>query len=376
MALAPLKIIGYCSTVNLNEQGTFFIQVAPGFEQIALEEIKSKYPHLSSIFSQVAGGLEGKVLIEVGFSLNQYLKIPNRILLRIDEFKCRDLPKLYNKVKKMDLRFFNYGQEFTFHISANKSRLFDDRKIKQTLIDGLKANYQAYPPKKKVAKMLQQEKSWNLFCRFQNDNCTLSLDTSGERLGKRGYKKSSGLAPLRENLAAGLWFFMTFDMDLRNKKILDPFAGSGTFLLEAQLFNKKVTTRRFAYQALSEVTCNQEINKEVSLELSGIELNDDQYECLHKNLSDQDIKATLFHKNNLEVNEEHVSQVDIIISNPPYDKRVHGSSDFWKRDITAERLGILMPPGRHPRFEDHSLLRELAFSHGGQDVIFKVFKKN
>ena len=109
--------------------GTFFIQTPLNFEKIAQLELDLKFPELATKFSIVDGGLEGIIEINQGFELNYFLKIPNKILLRLDSFKCRDLPKLYNKVKKKDFKFFNYGQEFNFNTSAVNSRLFDERKI-------------------------------------------------------------------------------------------------------------------------------------------------------------------------------------------------------------------------------------------------------
>lgn len=365
--------------MNLFEQGVFFIQVTPGFELLALRELKLKFPQLHKSFKKVTGGLEAELKLNEGFELNEHLKIPNKILLRLVEFKCRDLPKLFNKVKKMDMRFFNYGQEFTYHVSSFQSRLFDDRKIIKTLQDALNTSNQAYPPKKKVSLRLQQEKNWHLYCRFLHDTCTLSLDTSGERLGKRGYKANSGKAPLRENLASGLWLFMTYDIDVREKKVLDPFAGSGTFLIESSLFNTKVKSRSFSYQALLPINNSTELFDEQEqnqkLETYGIELDHEQYTCLEKNTHQLELNSRIFNQDNINIDEKLLNQIDLIISNPPYSNRVHGSLKFWELSFSAQRIGILMPPGKHPKLKGYQNLREIAFSHGGQDVVFRVFKK-
>lgn len=233
---------------------TFFIQVPPGLEELALKEFHIKFINIGLQAPEPTiekGGLLVKLAIEEGVMLNHWLKIPNRVLLRLAHFLCRDLPKLYNKVSKLALAPYFAGQEFNFQISSHASRLFDSRKIEKTLKDALANNIHRQEPKKKAKELVSKWDQWRLHCRFDDDWCELSLDTSGERLGKRGDKTKVGLAPLRENLSCSLYFGMLQSIGLEhtdNIYLVDPFAGSGTILKEASQFLKPTLNRKFSFQ--------------------------------------------------------------------------------------------------------------------------------
>ena len=79
-----------------------FLVVRPGLENITRDEILFKFPKLSSLkIEVVGGGLEIKeVPLNIIYTFQYYLKTVTRILLRIDSFKARDLPKLYKKAKE------------------------------------------------------------------------------------------------------------------------------------------------------------------------------------------------------------------------------------------------------------------------------------
>lgn len=81
----------------------FFLSYIPGtIEAGKLEfEEKCKQLEFSYELSELVDGLQVSMTLEQGCLLNYYLKVPTKILLRIAEFKCRDLPKLFNKLKKL-----------------------------------------------------------------------------------------------------------------------------------------------------------------------------------------------------------------------------------------------------------------------------------
>ena len=83
----------------------FFIVIPPGFEELAKNELiykwqayfpKDQLPQIRL----TTGGVEFETQINLGLYLNYILKIPNRILIRVDEFRCRDFPKLFKKLQK------------------------------------------------------------------------------------------------------------------------------------------------------------------------------------------------------------------------------------------------------------------------------------
>lgn len=399
---------------------TFFIQTPPGLEKLAKTEFTLKFPSLAP--SQPVpepviehGGLTVELPIALGLSLNYWLKIPNRILLRFAHFKCRDIPKLFNKVSKMNWSPFFAGQNYSFHISAQKSRLFDTRKIEKALQDGLKHGLKRQEPKAKAIRRVKAYNHWHLFCRLEEDWCTLSVDTSGERLGLRGYKNLVGIAPLRENLAASLFLFTALSEEKgpyhpssdKALTLVDPFCGSATILLEAGLFYEPNLFRNFSFEffpswdlknsplkdfkrptalnldlpyffVASDNNPQRTKDAQMNLKTAGF-LEDDHTFCVG-DINDQDFTKRL--AQNIFGNNSDVHAW--CLSNPPYGERV-------KQPITGvellktlqdwgawERVGVLLPkdqpmPAQVGAF---SKISSLEFENGGLKVVFSLYKQD
>ena len=363
--------------MKLSDMGTFFLQIPPGLEAIGERELLQKTNINEENVISERGGLSIECTLETALTLNRLLKVPNRVLLRLMQFKCRDLPKLFSKVSKENFKLFNAGQEFTFKVSSQNSRLFDSRKIEKTLKEAFLKSFQAYPPKKKESEKITKYSDWTLFCRLDNDLCTLSLDLSGERLGKRGYKKSSGLAPMRENLAAAMWSFFTYDLNtIEEYTVIDPYAGSGTMLFEAALFNNKTATRFYNGDVFgSGIENSQEQNSNVK-KLIAIDQNEDQIHCLKLNNNNLKLPLEVHQKGNTQFDFSELPAKSLVFTNPPYQKRVSGSVDIWNKQLNVERIGLVLPKENFPKIVGYTVLRELPFKHGGKDVVFKVFIKS
>lgn len=398
---------------------TFFIQTPLGLEELAKSEFELKFPSLApsqplpeAVIEQ--GGLTVELPLNIGLSLNYWLKIPNRILLRFAHFKCRDIPKLFNKVSKLNWSPYFAGQNYSFHISAQKSRLFDDRKIEKALRDGLEQAIKRQEPKAKAVRRVNTFANWHLFCRFEEDWCTLSIDTSGERLGLRGYKARVGFAPLRENLAASLFLFTALSEDKgpyhpstdKALTLVDPFCGSGTLLLEAGLFYEPNLFRNFAFEffplwdqknsPLKDFKRPTALNLDLPYFFVGSDINGERVHDCQTNLKAAgfleedhilktgDITEKEFTQNMAsgifgESNEVH----SWCLTNPPYGERVKQplKGEELLKELeswgTWERVGILLPKEQTlPReIGNFSMLSSLEFENGGLKVVFSLYKQ-
>ncbi len=404
---------------------TFFLQVTPGFEKLAKQEFALKFPGLFPSIAIPEGIIEkGGITIELpmaaGFQLNYWLKIPNRILLRVSQFKCRDLPKFYNKVSKINWSPYFAGQDYEFHISSSESRLFDSRRIEKALKDGLDKCLKNQEPKKKARQRVETTKDWHLFCRFENDWCTLSVDTSGERLGKRGYKSKVGLAPLRENLAAGLYLYTllscppieTLEWEKHFKEygtpsltLVDPFCGSGTLLLEAALFYEPNLFRNFSFEffplwenkstPLKKNNRPSALNLDLPLFLVGSDIEQDRINDTEANLKEAGLQGT-HHALNLgdicskefgqKSAREIFSNSQIVawcMMNPPYGKRIKQPVDHFDLLETLsnwgpwQRIGVLLPQAQKLKKlpKGVKLISSLQFENGGEKVSYFLYEK-
>ncbi|MBF0300651.1 MAG: hypothetical protein HQK51_18195 [Oligoflexia bacterium] len=436
------------STKNSTEN--FFIIVPPSFEELALKEITFKWPLIIDLFSrlnnlpneseyveniktmekqiqiekqieQIYGGLLISLPENMGYLLNPILKIPTRILMRLTSFKCRDFPKLYNKIRKFPWNKYLKGQLPSIEASAEKSRLHHTGRIIETTKEAILNYYQGQPPSKKSLEEVKEIniENFSIYIRFENDICTVSIDTSGEALYKRSYKKFVNEAPLRENLASGLLLKLNEFIDFpegEGKMLIDPMTGSGTFIIEAALFNTLNFTREYSftlfpcfkkyisnYQTLQTLqtlhsSADDQLHHLQYQKYLAIDIDDKTITSTSKNfellkslnlnsIPIKLIKADVFEMSY--VNLEPLKKV--IIVNPPYGIRIKlelkfkNKVNFFQKLITTlldnfkpNIIGIIVP--RDISYKQFKLptnilsLSVFPFIHGGLKLNFIIYK--
>lgn len=221
----------------------FFVVALPGLEDLVEAEIHEFHPDWK--LSREHGGVTLRAPLEDGLALNLVLKTATRVLVRVFEKRLRDFPSLFKTVSAMDWKqWIDPSSTLTVHASTRVSRLKIKKRIEETCHEAWSA-YQ-----RKLGVKADPKRNADLYVRFANDICTLSLDTSGERLHKRGEREYIGEAPLRESIAAALiqWVGREFSGDVREAEVIDPMMGSGTFLLEAALRDEPADRRAFAFE--------------------------------------------------------------------------------------------------------------------------------
>lgn len=165
------------------------------------------------------------------YKVNYLSRIATRVLLPLTQFSCPDTQTLYNEAKKVPWLDF-LDETKTFSIDANikhpqiRHSLYGAQLIKDALCDVIREKRGARPS----VDTKNPDVQLNVF--LQNEKATISFDTSGAPLYKRGWKETSGEAGLPETLAAAI----LMRADYSNQEILcDPFCGAGTFLIEAAM---------------------------------------------------------------------------------------------------------------------------------------------
>ncbi|MEP6779739.1 MAG: hypothetical protein ABJC26_07600, partial [Gemmatimonadaceae bacterium] len=193
-----------------------------------------------------------------------------------------------------------------------------------------------------------------IIVRFDHDECTISADSSGALLHRRGWRQAVAKAPLRETLAAVLITASEWD---RTSALVDPFCGSGTIGIEAALRARNVApglARAFAMESWPEINAGllNSIKRDAHAEVRA-------KADLKIILSDRDAGACAAAKSNAEragvleqvVIENHsLSETELpkiaasgfVVTNPPYGVRVSGAHDL--RSL-YQRLGDIMREG-------------------------------
>ncbi len=165
------------------------------------------------------------------YKANLCLRTATRILKPIESFRVRDEDDLYHKIFKMDWQvYMKAGQTLMVDATLTSDRfthsLFISQKVKDAIVDKFRQMEGVRPS------VDTQSPDVRINVHIHEDQCHVSLDSSGDSLHHRGYRSATNIAPINEVLAAGL--LLLSDWDGRSD-FLDPMCGSGTFLIEAAM---------------------------------------------------------------------------------------------------------------------------------------------
>jgi putative N6-adenine-specific DNA methylase len=220
-----------------------FVSSAPGIEPLLRDELAA----LGMIDPRVVpGGVEGLGHRRVLYRANLESGLGTHVLVRIGEVAGTEFAVLERRLRELPFeRFLRPGAPRAFRVTARKSRLIHTgaiaeraaRAVAARLGDDVEAS--ASPPGSQPV---------TIQIRMERDVATVSLDTSGEPLHRRGYRIATGKAPLREDLARALVIASGWD---RSTPLIDPFAGSGTIAIEAAMLARGIAPgigRRFAFE--------------------------------------------------------------------------------------------------------------------------------
>ncbi|MFW6241912.1 MAG: THUMP domain-containing class I SAM-dependent RNA methyltransferase [Thermodesulfobacteriota bacterium] len=209
---------------------TFFAATAPGLEKLCFDELTA--PPLSIKHARaIAGGVEFRGRLTDAWLANLHLRTANRVLMRITEFRARGFPELERRLSEIPWELYLCpGTPPEMSVSVARSRLYHKGAVAERFAVGIGKRFQALGGG--VPSGPAGEISQRLFIRALEDRFTVSIDSSGELLHKRGWKPDVGRAPMRETLAAAALVLAGYD---GREPLIDPMCGAGTFSLEAAL---------------------------------------------------------------------------------------------------------------------------------------------
>jgi putative N6-adenine-specific DNA methylase len=227
----------------LKEQHRFFAVTVPGFEPVLEQEVRA-LPGVSGI-GALSGGVEFSGPLFLVYHANLLLRSAGRVVMRAAGFTARSYPELFNKARRIPWeRYLGFSETVSFEAVSRSSRLHHTGNIEKTVsgacVDAMAALG--------VSVLPDGDAALHFLVRLDDDECTVSIDTSGEPLHKRGWRQEIGRAPLRETVAAALLMQARWD---RFPVIADPLCGSGTILVEASLLCRACAPglhRTFAFE--------------------------------------------------------------------------------------------------------------------------------
>ena len=223
----------------------YFAATAPGLETLCLAELLS-LPLTVQSAQACPGGVAFQGRLVDCYMANLHLRTANRILMRVDSFKATRFTELERKLSQLPWELFlEPGQEFEFRIRAKKSRLYHSEAIADRFRSSISSRIPS--PHREHPARDNRHPPLKIFVRNVRDRFTVSLDSSGDSLYKRGVKTQAARAPLRETTAAAILIQSAYTPP---EPLIDPMCGSGTFSTEAAMQVSHIPAgwyRKFAF---------------------------------------------------------------------------------------------------------------------------------
>ena len=304
-----------------------------GLESILKREIQD----LGYEISQVE---DGRVVFRGGMDVvcraNIFLRTAERILLKAGSFQAVTFDELFERTKEIPWEDYipEDGKFWVTKAASVKSRLFSPSDIqsimKKAMVERLKEKYHTQWFQETGA-------SYPVRVFLMKDVVTVGIDTTGVSLHKRGYRPAAGKAPIAENLAAALIMLTPWK---RDRILVDPFCGSGTFPIEAAMMaaniapgmNRSFTAETWTnlvakkvwYEAVNEA--RDLITDNIETDIQGYDADPEVLRTARRNAENAGV-AHLIHFQQREVKDlNHPRKYGFIITNPPYGERLEEKS--------------------------------------------------
>ncbi|MDO4535336.1 MAG: class I SAM-dependent RNA methyltransferase [Clostridium perfringens] len=311
-----------------------------GIEAVAAKELKKLgYENLKIENGRVE--YEGDEM-DIAIS-NIWLRTAERVLIKVAEFKAESFEELFNGTKSVDWgKYIPVNGKMHVIGKSVKSKLYSvpdcQSIVKRAVVKSMEETYNR-------DWFSEDGPVYKIEVGILKDIVTLTIDTSGEGLHKRGYRQNSGVAPLKETLAAAMVLLSRWNDE---RTLIDPFCGSGTILVEAALIANNIAPglkRRFVsetWPSMSKTMWMQvregaiKAVKKSPAKFIGYDIDD----WVLKTARNNAIKASVgnfieFHK--LDFNEFSSSKKNaVIITNPPYGERLGEKEQIEK---LTEKMG-------------------------------------
>ena len=265
------------------------------------------------------------------------LRTAERILIKVGGFHAESFEELYQGVKELPWEEFipERGKFWVKKASSVKSKLFSPSDIqsitKKAIVEKLKLSYHTDWFK-------EDAESYPIRVFLMKDEVTVALDTTGDSLHKRGYRKLESKAPIAENLEAALIMLTPWN---GSRILVDPFCGSGTIPIEAAMMAANIApgmNRNFTAESWTHLITPQnwkdvreeaqeEIITDIDVDIQGYDLDPEMVEIARINARKAGVENMIHFQARDIADLSHRKKYGFIITNPPYGERI-GDKDM------------------------------------------------
>jgi 23S rRNA G2445 N2-methylase RlmL len=354
----------------------FYAVTPPGLEAIAAGELDELAAH--DIVPD-KGGVAFSGSEDLMFRVNLRASTITRVLMRLDSFKALSFPELYNKCQRSDWsRFLPPGRPVKVQAACHASRLMHSGRVAQTVQAAICDRLET----PETDRQLQPQR---IFIRIDHNETMLSLDTSGERLDRRGYRLHPGHAPLRETIAAALLRWAGWDGQM---PLMVPMCGSGTLAIEAAWVARhrapnldhafpflawpSLPSRRWQ-RVLAKASAMQ---RQVTSPILASDIDPAVLEAAMENSARAHVREIIAFSCADVRTLQPAPDTGLIICNPPYGQRLGHDVRGLYRDLghvlqdrfESWRSIVLVPDAACERALGLPTRRRLGFRHGGRHI--------
>ena len=355
---------------------TLFVACKPGLEELLAAELSELGV---TVGSPTAGGVELVGDAASVMRINLSSGIATHVLLRVGEVEARHFSALVKRAKRLPWsELLPAATHRTVRATCKRSKLYHSgavaQRIEQAVDEALGSPGDSDGP------------AVELVARMDRDRCTISIDTSGEALHRRGWRKQTAKAPLREDLAHALLLASGWD---RESVLVDPLCGSGTIAIEAVGLARRLAPGRlrgfaFEHTRLMDQASWSAIVKEAEARARPLPAS-----ILARDRNAGALEATRGNAKRAGVDDDlQIVEADLehealptgaaLVTNPPYGQRIRGprpvQQHLGARITEAEisRVAVVAPTEDPCRLPGVPLHKMLMTDHGGTKVAFFV----
>jgi len=282
----------------------------------------------------------GKVIFYSDFrgiaKANLWLRCADRVLWKFGEFKALSFDELFDKTYRLPwAKYIPEKGQFNVLGQSVKSKLFsisDSQAIvKKAIVENMKDEYH-------LTWFEETGPSFTVKVSLLNDIATLTIDTSGEALHKRGYRIKPVSAPIKETLAAAMVYLSYWSSD---RILQDPFCGSGTIPIEAAMIGRRIAPglqRDFAskhWDFIDDSLWKEEIRKayqaidvDLMMDIRGSDIDESNIKSAIENADEAGVLDTIDFSHCDFKYAQYRGDYGIFISNPPYGQRISSDKDL------------------------------------------------
>ncbi len=267
------------------------------------------------------------------YKANFHLRTALRVLKPIAEFEVANESELYKSIQTIDWsEYFDLKNTFAVDSVVNSKEFSHSKyvalKVKDAIVDQFREKYEKRPY------VDTEDPDVRISIHISNTSCTVSLDSSGESLHKRGYRTKTNKAPLNEVLAAGMILMSGWD---KKCTFIDPMCGSGTLLIEAAMIANNIppgiykqkfgfeTWKDFDNELLEQIYEEENEENDSDVKIIGADISEIAIRMAKENIANASLKRKI---------ELHIKPIEnfdpikvkgengILITNPPYGERI------------------------------------------------------